>query len=296
MNKYLSIKLNVISFFSMVMVVFLHSYNVVVNLNTQNIELNRGYSSFFQDFFSQGITRIAVPLFFLISGYLFFLNIKGAPGEFISKFKKRLKTIVLPYLFWSVWGLLLFFILQTLPQSKNFFTNELIRDYSVRELLATIFLDPSPYQLWFIRDLIVLIFLSPILYYLIRSIKYATLLVFLFAWLGNFNFIVFSNESLLFFGIGAFLGIENKNLFQIGLSAKAWIYIYLWIAMVLSKTILVYLEFQNTLLITVLHKSGILIGILAIWSLYDNLFKNKDFTKHKIHCIFSFSFFLFVFH
>ena len=122
MNKYLSIKLNVISFFSMVMVVFLHSYNVVVNLNTQNIELNRGYSSFFQDFFSQGITRIAVPLFFLISGYLFFLNIKGAPGEFISKFKKRLKTIVLPYLFWSVWGLLLFFILQTLPQSKNFFT------------------------------------------------------------------------------------------------------------------------------------------------------------------------------
>lgn len=77
MNKSLSKKITIISFITMIMVVFLHANNLVINLKAGNIKINRGYNSFIQDFFTQGITRVAVPIFFIISGYLFFLNVEG---------------------------------------------------------------------------------------------------------------------------------------------------------------------------------------------------------------------------
>lgn len=106
MNTYLSEKLKVISFIAMILVVLLHSYNLIVRLKTGTVVLDRGYNFFIQEFISQGITRIAVPLFFAISGYLFFLNLSGTWSEFKEKYRKRIKTLLLPYLFWSLWSLL----------------------------------------------------------------------------------------------------------------------------------------------------------------------------------------------
>ena len=296
MNKYLSVKLKVISFLLMIMVVFLHSYNVVTTLTTGNIEVSNGYSSFIQSFFSYGICTIAVPLFFIISGYLFFLNIQGKPNEFILKFRKRIKTLVLPYLFWSIFGLLFYFLLQILPQSKVFFTNKLISDFSISELFSTIFFNPLPYQLWFIRDLVVLVILSPMIYWLIRFLNYFIVIVLLLTWIMSFDFIVLSNESLLFFVVGSFLSIKKIDLIHLQYSSKAWIYILLWVVFVFSKTLLGFEGFQNILIIDIIGKTGILIGLWAVWTLFDFLYKNKDLTTSKFFTLVSFSFFLYVFH
>jgi surface polysaccharide O-acyltransferase-like enzyme len=118
--------------------------------------------SFLQYFISQGLFRLPTPIFFSISGYLFFLNMKGKQSEFILKFKKRIKTIVIPYLFWSTSGVLIYFALQIIPQSRAFFNKELVINYSLLKLLNTIFFNPVPGQLWYLRDLIMLVFLSPI--------------------------------------------------------------------------------------------------------------------------------------
>ena len=296
MTNYLSVKLRVISFFSLIMVVYLHSYNLVKNTNTGNTEIYKSFNSFFQDFFSQGITGIAVPLYFSISGYLFFKNINGPLNEFITKFKKRLKTLVLPYLFWSVLGLLFFFILQNIPQLKTYCTTVLIRDYTFRHLLFIILINPIPYQLWFIRDLIVLISLTPIVYLLIKYFNYFTLLFFLFTWFYEFNFILFSNEAIFFFVFGAFLCLKKDNLIQIKFSIKSCIYTYIWIAIVFCKTSLVYMKFHNLLVLNILNKTSILIGVLALWSLYDILLKNKNLSNHKFYSLISFSFFIYAFH
>ena len=297
MNNYLSEKLKIISFISMIMVVFLHSYTLVVKSLTGNVVLTNGYNLFIQDFFSQGITRVAVPLFFMISGYLFYLKMEGTFSEFVIKFKKRIKTLALPYIFWSIWGLLFYFVLQLLPQSKPFFTKELIRDYSLNTLLNTIFLNPISFQLWFLRDLIVIVFLSPIIYWTIRYIKFVSVIIFLIAWFNNFDFIIFSNEALLFFVFGAFLSLEKKKLPIQDLSMQYyWIYTYIWLAIVSCKTILVYIEFNNSIILDILLKTGILFGIIAIWSMYDILIKNKTLIGQKFYAVTSYSFFLFAFH
>lgn len=296
MNKYLSVKLKVISFLLMIMVVFLHAHNIADKLLSGNTVLDNGYSSFFQDFISDGLNLIAVPLFFAISGYLFFYKLDGTYKEFLSKFNKRLKTLVVPYLFWSIGILLLFFILQFLPESNTFFGNKLIKNYSLNELLIKIFILPIPLQLWFVRDLIVLTILSPVIYWLIRIFKYLLLLIFFITWFLSFDFIILSNEALLFFVFGAFLSIYWKNSLQIDFSKRYFLYISLWIIIVLVKTILLYINFQNNTVISVFHKTGILMGIVAIWSLYDYLFRGKDLSDHKFFTICSFSFFLFAFH
>lgn len=88
---------------------------------------------------------------------------------------------------WSFWGLAFFFILQQVPQSKSFFTNDLIANYSFTKVLDTLFLNPIPYQLWFLRDLIVLVLFSPIIYLLIKHLKWIPLIVFLILWLDLFD-------------------------------------------------------------------------------------------------------------
>ena len=86
MNKYLSDKLKAISFILMGMVVFLHSYNIKIKFASGTGIIKQGYNSFTQDFISNGVTRIAVPLFFTISGYLFFLSMKEAKLFFFPSY------------------------------------------------------------------------------------------------------------------------------------------------------------------------------------------------------------------
>jgi surface polysaccharide O-acyltransferase-like enzyme len=50
------------------------------------------------NYLSLKLKAIAVPIFFTISGYLFFLGLKGSLPEFEKKRRKRVKTLVLPYL------------------------------------------------------------------------------------------------------------------------------------------------------------------------------------------------------
>ena len=297
MNKYLSDKLKAISFLLMGMVVFLHSYNLRIKFSTGTEVIQHGYNSFIQDFISQGVTRIAVPLFFAISGYLFFLNIKnGSISEFLTKYKKRSKSLVLPYLIWSIYGIILYLTLQSIPFSKNYFTNELIANYSFSHLISTIFINPIPYQLWFIRDLIILIAISPILYWLVKYLKLYLIILLVITWIYGFNYFIFSNEALLFFVLGALLSIKNINIQQSYLSHRYLIFLIMWAVLLIIKTYLLYINFENELLILILHKLSILIGIISIWSLYDNIFKERNIIEFKFFTLFQYTFFLYAFH
>jgi hypothetical protein len=305
MNEYLRSKIKVLSFFLVVLVVFVHSYNIDISLNAGNSDTGLSslqnhrilsFDSFFQEFLCNGMFRICSPLFFTISGYLFFVNLTGKPDDFKKKLKKRFNTLIIPYLFWSLWGIAVYFVLQSFPQSRAFFTKVLIRDYSIQKLLHTLFLDPIPYQLWYVRDLAVFALLSPLLYLVFKYIRFWILPFCLFMWFYDFNFVIFRNQSLLFFTLGALISKRNEKLLNPGSSGLVYIYGFLWIAIVLIKTRLGFLEFRNLLLISILHKISILLGILTINHLYDILFKNMDVAKTNAYKIVTFSFFVFTSH
>ena len=86
MNVHLSQKLRIISFISIILVVLIHSQF----LAKETFVLNRA----FQFFFSYGITTVAVPFFFSISGYLFFSIPIIYLGSTFLKLRKELKQFL----------------------------------------------------------------------------------------------------------------------------------------------------------------------------------------------------------
>lgn len=295
MNKHNTLKLKILSFILIIMVVFLHSYSISsVNSISEKLA-TRGYNSFLQHFLSEEITRIAVPLFFLISGFLFFFNLKGTKEEFLVKFKKRIKSLLVPYLFWSSIWILIYFCFQSFPQTQAFFAGKPVRNFTIFEFLNTLFINPIPFQLWFLRDLMILVLISPLIYLLIKNFKYLPFLILLVGWYLNVNYYFVVNEALLFFTAGASISLIKNKILELNFSAKDASFIFLWFAIVLIATILDYTNFENLTILNILHKTGILAGITAIWILYD-LLANKNIEKDKVSEIYSFSFFIFVFH
>jgi len=294
MNEYLSLKIKVVSFFSIVMVVLLHCYNLDTKFDGINLALEKNYNWFIQNFISYGITRVAVPLFFIISGYLFFYTFKGE-SDFLSKIKKRFSTLVIPFLIWSSFGILFYFILQSVPQSRVFFSKKLIVDYNFVDWWRALIAQPISYQLWFLRDLIVLTILSPVIFTIIRQFGIFFLLIIFPFWFLTIDNVIFTSEALLFFSLGIFLSLKYRDIPNKKVSRKtALIFLCVWLTLLIIKTIY-QIYYEDYFIIFALQKLSICLGIVSVWLSYDVAFPKIKNKLEKVQ-VFSFSFFIYVFH
>ena len=52
---------------------------------------------------SEEVAKIAVPLFFFISGFLFFYRSPSLTiSDYVKKLKKRARTLLIPYILWNI--------------------------------------------------------------------------------------------------------------------------------------------------------------------------------------------------
>ena len=111
--------------------------------------------------FLNQIFRFAVPLFFIISGFLLELNHHKNENYFVY-FKKRVNRIFIPYIFWTC---IYYFLVYPLNRDPNF--------------INSIFRGDASYQLYFIPSLIIFYLLFPFIskYYKIFCNKW--LIIFL---------------------------------------------------------------------------------------------------------------------
>jgi len=120
------------------------------------------------------------------------------------------------------------------------------------------------------------------------------LVTLLFLWMVDAKtFELFSNEALLFFTIGCALALDLTGAINKKFSKYlSYCCLALWLFIVFLTTYFV--TFGRTFFgLNVLHNIGILIGILAVWSLYDHVNQEK-ISKYSIFL--GYSFFIFVFH
>src|SRR5690554_266376 len=102
MNEVLSKKLNFFSFWLIVLVVLLHSA-----IGVDQLSFSVSIFDNLQKFISFGLCQIAVPFFFIISGYLFFFKIESQNGV-LNNIIKRKKNITIP-LYFMVFYLVCFY-------------------------------------------------------------------------------------------------------------------------------------------------------------------------------------------
>lgn len=163
------------------------------------------------------LARIAVPLFFFISGFLFFYHSEFSLTSYKNKLKKRCRTLLVPYVFWNVAVLFLIFLTQLFLSSMTSGRKALIADYTLTDWLNVFWNAeegfPMCYQFWFIRDLMVVVLCSPMVYALVRYGRALSVFIMGILWMFGlwFNVTGISITAFFFFSFGAWFSINHRN-------------------------------------------------------------------------------------
>ncbi len=255
-------RLSTLRFPLIIGVVFIHAYGTEVGLSNGTVGVaNTGYwVDFCRDLVSQGIARVAVPLFFLMSGYFFFLEFSFSVENYRKKVKSRLKTLLIPFLFWNIATLFLIGLAQYLPATQPFFSGENapISTFDMFDYVNAIFgIDSHPisYQFWFIRDLMVMVLVAPAIYLLINKAPKVFLLALLLLWLLNvWPIYIPSAAAFAFFYAGAYFAHSNTSLFALDQFGPSILSTYLAVLLIDTTT-------KNHIFNNYIHNIGILLGV-----------------------------------
>lgn len=217
------------------LIVLWHSQ--LVGAEYKPVVASNGFAFILKILLSGGICRIAVPAFFLISGYLFFLNLEQwDTATWLGKIKRRFHTLFIPYIIWNILGIVylcispylgavtdrpdsLLSIFQERGWIRMFWDSNRVMEQWSRPAVNILGITmhngmPANTPLWFVRDLIVIHLLSPVLYAVLKNTKQfgIGLLAVLFVlniWLPMEGF---SITGVCFYAIGAYLSIYSKGL------------------------------------------------------------------------------------
>jgi hypothetical protein len=215
------------------------------------------------------VCRVAVPSFYLFSGYYFFYQIEKFNKDiYASKIHRRIFSLLLPYLLWNLIQFLIsiLLILKNTLQSGNFINQITIYYHKVGGLLGIFwngqstpscklnflgFIDgrtaPIDMPLWFLRDLIILSILTPIIYWLIKKAKIYYIVVLLMITLLNLWPWIpgLSIDGLFYYSVGAYFSINRINLLQLSLKIKKMCFL---LSLIMIPAIMIFNRYYDTLI------------------------------------------------
>lgn len=143
---------------------------------------------------SETLVKVAMPTFFVMSGYLFFVNVTEWNAKtYWNKLRRRVKTLLVPYI---IWNIAMAVKLQTFSLS--------------------IFVEPANMPLWFLRDLMIVSMLTPIIYIGVRKLGYWIFAILLPIYLTGLYAVQpgLTPYAVCFFTLGSFLSIRKMDLIE----------------------------------------------------------------------------------
>jgi fucose 4-O-acetylase-like acetyltransferase len=227
------------------------------------------------DFLSSGlmlITEACVPLFFIISGFLYFRNVPEKAGVdfFWKKTRSRVFSLVIPYLIANAVAFGCYWL-------AHRYAPEMISGYFGNDWNKPFFIfwtGPINMSLWFIRDLIIACIVAPLVYLLVRYARIWGVLALaaVWIWVGG------SPWYNIWFTLGAWVAVcqgdtadrlLGKIRCRVPAHAAAWcffIYLYHYIpAISLKKLFINLIDPQTffTLVETYLATAGMVLAVMS---------------------------------
>jgi len=275
--------LNVIS---ILLIVCMHSVVPVKDMS----------SSIVMNFVFKGITRIAVPIFFLVSSCLFFRDYTDS--LYCKKIKKRFRSLMIPYFTTILIYFIFYYCTQQIPAIRGVYNDDkIVENYTWTDFFSKVFIVPINPALWFLRDLFVLYLFSPVLYHINRN-KYLSVLwsvILFYMWVSHINI---HYECLFFVNIGCVIVMNYDSFTKIKLGYKS-IYVVCFILYILESLLLSILF--STGIIT--EENGIYLLILktlivaGVFSTVLLVYRYSDFLCGTfLQYIMKYSFFIYLFH
>lgn len=281
-NQYFSKKITLISFIMSIFVVYIHSNNLV------NVGLAEEITSI--DYIATRIivecfARIAVPFFFMMSGYWFFRfdfsDIKGDLTTIKSKLLKKVKSLVVPYLIWNTFVYLFFIVITRIPFVFNLMNMDDAVGVDFKSIIFNVFLHEQNYPMWYVQNLLVLLLLTPLFLLMLKNkyISLVTLTMLGVLYCMGFSWDYCQTSSIFFFLLGAIIAVYYRKFFEERSNKK--------IALIASgilvfRIVSAYFEFP------VLSTVALLFSPVALVKFFDvfNDFKVNWFTKQSffVYC------------
>ena len=273
MEKALSNKISVVSLLCTFLVVWRHSTNMVAFYG--------GYTgvpewlSYTEWSFSR-LTDIAVPMFFIISGYFFFRTDYGNLDSYGKMIIKKLRSLLIPFIIWNVIGFFILLGCHVISMPASF-----------PEFAKSLLLSNYNGALWYVRNLIIMMTLVPVYGFMFHRrgglfFLIPVLLVLLYIW-WPIDCSITSYEGWLFFLIGGVLQKYAPTLKIQTNKLRAMVLGIVWLALCLCY------RYGGVLM----AKSTILLGIISFWCLCDYI--PQKWVQKMCHYA-KYSFFIYVSH
>ena len=159
------------------LVVFIHA-----QFSAPEMETSMSLYGAVSHFLTLEISQVAVPLFFFMSGCLYFRDYKEfSLALYYKKQKRRIRSLVIPYLTWNTffWFLFSMFIMIVPTLVNGGIPN--IANATVKDIVWVYWGNatggPIDFPLWFVRDLIVVTIISPLIYFTVLRYKIGLLTI-----------------------------------------------------------------------------------------------------------------------
>ena len=268
------------------------------------------------NFFIDGFLRSqSVPIYFFISGYVFFLGVTLTKDVYIRKLHNRVKSLFIPYIIWNTLAVLIG-MMWFLPVFEQFFPNlsQVRLDFSLPRILNCywdiqqgIFVyngstiedamgaaQPADRPLWFLRDLMIVVLTTPAIYWILKHTKHYFVVMLGILWyiVSTFHLYYYTQlpAAYFFFTFGAYMSVNRKDMlveFGKHFRLSAILYVFLSLLYVGLK------HYQPELCIFIKHLN-IFVGLifaynLSTWLLEKHICRPSSFLS-------SASFFIYISH
>lgn len=276
-------------------IVFLHMR--ITALTPQDIDIQAYPAYYYLATFATLLCRLAVPLFFTISGYLYFQTFILTRQCYVEKTKRRIRHLLQPIFIWTSLYLLLYLAAQNTPHIESLFSgnNKLIADYNGWDVLDayTGLFSGIPFagQYWFLRNLLIACLLSPVFWYVFKYARAAGIVAIgIFWYLQPVTQIDASVlNTLFFFSLGGYLGYLKSGLLFPPALKKG---VYIGAAVSLPATF--FLSVYGSPAYLYMYNLYIVVGMAALFLLCFQWIK-KGYGKRLVRLSYG-SYFCFLFH
>lgn len=168
----------------------------------------------FSIFFKRVINPVAVPLFFIISGALFFRDYTNS--LYVGKIKNRIRTLIIPFFVWNIINMC-FHIFVSAFFSQYFNVREKF-DFSIKNILLGIVHYEYNFPFWFIFSLIIFTIFAPALDVILKNkyvgaIAIGLLIVLNFFEIGLPVPFFYNRTCIIFYMVGGLIGRHYQEFF-----------------------------------------------------------------------------------
>lgn len=203
-------KITWFSFIFSILVVWVHSANGELFLGRSPY---LGAVMAFQRFLGNTIAQIAVPGFFMMSGYLFYRNFRWERLE--AKWNSRIRSLLVPFLLWNMIYYMGYVIGSRIPVVTGIMGKGEI-PFGWYEAIDAMLHYRYNYVFWYLYQLILLTVLAPVLYGILKhGFLSAAAITVLFCFVQRGTVIPGLNlDALLYYSLGGFGGIYGRNIIE----------------------------------------------------------------------------------